>query len=133
MADLLKRIPEAPAELPSASLEDGQSIEGPSTGPDTSEDSPPTGEGSREDNKSLEECSDRPVEPIVVGNSIIFKKRSEPRLYVGKVIEGDSSSDIWQIHCYLHQTSKEVPKINNCPRINVHEPIHKRKLTFEWQ
>ena len=131
MADLLKRIPEVPAELPSASLDDGQSIEGPSTGPDTSEDPPPTGEGSREDNRSLEECSDRPVEPIVVGNSIIFKKRSEPRLYVGKVIEGDSSSDIWQIHCYLHQTSKEVPKINNCPRINVHEPIHKRKLTFE--
>ena len=55
MADLLKRIPEAPADLPSASLDDGQTIEGPSAGPDTSEDPPQTREESREDNRSLEE------------------------------------------------------------------------------
>eukprot|EP00617_Octactis_speculum_P014704 CAMPEP_0185744032 /NCGR_PEP_ID=MMETSP1174-20130828/1990_1 /TAXON_ID=35687 /ORGANISM="Dictyocha speculum, Strain CCMP1381" /LENGTH=669 /DNA_ID=CAMNT_0028417141 /DNA_START=73 /DNA_END=2082 /DNA_ORIENTATION=- len=64
---------------------------------------------------------------------IIFKDQHSARVQIGKVLEASSSPPSLQVHRFIHQASRVLPKLNGHPRMDIFHPISKRKLKPEWK
>ena len=69
---------------------------------------------------------------LKVGLFIIFKKRHTSRIYIGEILSGDPSNNLWCVHLLMHQVSSSFPKVNGCGFIDIFEPLCRRKLLFEY-
>ena len=69
---------------------------------------------------------------LKVGLFILFKKRHTPRIYIGEILSGDASNNLWCVHLLMHQVSSSFPKVNGCGFIDMFEPLCRRKLQFEY-
>ena len=126
----MKKITPLPAvNLPSIQTDPGVS---PLSEPQSV--SNPAGPSSKQ--SSNEEISDVFLESIpfklAPSQIILFKKRGEPRVFIGKILEGDSATNLWSVHTFLHQVSSSVPKVNGYHSMNIFEPLVDRRIQLEY-
>ena len=69
---------------------------------------------------------------LKIGLFILFKKRHTSRIYIGEILSGDASNNLWCVHLLMHQVSSSFPKVNGCGFIDMFEPLCRRKLLFEY-
>ena len=92
--------------------------------------------GPSSEQSSNEEISDVFLESIpfklAPSQIILFKKRGEPRVFIGKFLEGNSATNLWSIHTFLHQVSSSIPKVNGYHSMNIFEPLVDRRFRLEY-
>ena len=126
----MKKITPLPAvNLPSTQTDPGVS---PLSNPQSV--SSPAGPSSEQ--SSNEEISDVFLESIpfklTPGNIILFKKRGESRVFIGKILDGVSATNLWSVHTFLHQVSSSIPKVNGHHSMNIFEPLVDRRFQLEY-